>query len=79
MTLKVPEHDVRYDYGGRRLTCRTNGCREATLAHQPYMRAQVWQRKVREFVRVHPPKQGKLVYDGNERKPTLTVQEVLER
>ncbi len=79
MTSKAQEHDVRYDYGGLRLTCRTNGCREATLLHQPYMQGRVGRKKAEEFVKTHPPKQGKFVYDGNERKPALTMQEVLER
>lgn len=55
----VIEHDVVYDLAGpgqsaRRLTCRSEGCKGATIVQQPYMNGRQWEEATEEFRKEHP-------------------------
>ena len=82
MTRQAQGHDVRYDYAGffqnhPRLTCRQKGCDEATLTAQPYMTPRVWGKKVQEFIKAHPPKDGQIT-DDNRRRPPIRVEDLVK-
>ena len=76
-------HDVRYDHVGLsgdrpRLTCRTPGCREATLLYQPFMGPSGFAQKAREFFVTHPPREGTLRNDDH-LDQTLAVEAMLRQ
>ena len=75
-------HDVQYDYAGflqshPRLTCYSRSCDGATLVAQPYMTQAIFDDKVREFLKVHPPKDG-LINDADHRRAPLLVSELVK-
>jgi len=75
MTEQVTKHDVRYDYGGRRVTCFTPACQTATLIRRDYMSSKEFGELLDVFLEAHPPKNGELT-DADHEKPPRTVESI---
>ncbi len=50
----MEDHKVVVDRGGWRLTCKEEGCHEATLVRQPWMTIEKWETTRRDFLIKHP-------------------------